>query len=200
MIGRLSGILISKTGDHVLLEAGGVGYEVYVSENTGSTLPAAGEKATLWIHTHVREDRIQLFGFGDILEKKTFEMLLGVSGVGVKLALAVLSSLTPEECLYAITAEDTASLSRVPGLGQKTAKRMILELKEKAKKELAGRSFEKSASSAVKADLASALANLGYGRSEIDSVLSKLPAEALKEFEPALRASLRMLAGSVGGR
>ena len=130
MIAHLTGQVFSKTTQSVLIDTGGIGYEVFVPLSTFYTLPEKNEKASLHIYTHVREDALLLFGFHSKLEKKLFLMLISVSGIGPKLAVNILSGIGPEELLGAIARGDTVRLRAIPGIGKKTAERIALELKE----------------------------------------------------------------------
>ncbi len=132
MIGKLKGIIDSYGADYVLLDVGGVGYQVHCSARTLATLPAPGQAATLSIETHVREDQIRLFGFASDMEREWFRLLQTVQGVGAKVALSVLGTLKVPELASAITMRDKAAISRAPGVGPKVAERIVTELKDKA--------------------------------------------------------------------
>ena len=132
MIGKLKGIIDSYGEDYIILDVQGVGYQVHCSARTLQVLPAAGEPAALAIETHVREDQIRLFGFTSDLEREWFRLLQTVQGVGVKVALAVLSTLKPSDLANAIALRDKAAISRTPGVGAKVAERIVTELKDKA--------------------------------------------------------------------
>ena len=131
MIARLSGTVLEKHPMRVVLDVGGVGYDVHVPLSSFSAIGEAGAALTLRIHTHVREDALLLFGFASTLEQALFERLIAVSGIGPKLALSVLSGLAPNELVQAISGSDVARLTSIPGIGKKTAERIVLELKEK---------------------------------------------------------------------
>ena len=131
MIAHLRGRLIAKHPNQAIVEAGGVGYDLTISVPTFSELPAAGEEVSLHVHTHVREDAIALFGFLRPREKQLFERLLTVSGIGPKLAITILSGMAADEMVGAIRGNDIARLTRIPGIGRKTAERMVLELRDK---------------------------------------------------------------------
>ncbi|HAM49318.1 MAG TPA: Holliday junction branch migration protein RuvA [Nitrospiraceae bacterium] len=188
MIGSLRGRLLSKKPDNVIVEAGGVGYLVNVPINLLSALPIEGSEVFFYVHTHVREDALQLYGFPSEDEKKIFTTLLGVSGVGPKMALNILSGIPVKDFLHALDTEDVAMLCRIPGLGKKTAHRLILELKEKlpAAQEPKDRVFE---------DTLSALMNLGYKKSEAQEVLEMALKKGFTQIEDLLRESLRYLTG-----
>ena len=131
MIAHLRGRLLSKTPNQAIVECAGVGYDVTISVATFSALPGEGAEATLHIHTHVREDQIALFGFSETQEKRLFEKLLTISGIGPKLAITVLSGIDSSRLVTAIRSGDHATLTRIPGIGKKTAERVVLELKDK---------------------------------------------------------------------
>src|SRR5580658_3861345 len=131
MIAHLRGKLLAKHPNQVVVETGGVGYEVNISVPTFSDLPPAGSEVALHIHTHVREDLIALYGFSQPAEKQLFEKLMTVSGIGAKLAITILSGMAAEELAAAIRGNDLARLTKIPGIGKKTAERMVLELRDK---------------------------------------------------------------------
>ncbi len=171
MIGKLKGLIDSYGEDYVILDVGGVGYQVHCSSRTLQALPAPGDAAVLSIETYVREDQIKLFGFRSDVEREWFRLLQTVQGVGAKVALAVLSTLPPAELANAIALRDKAAVTRTPGVGPKVAERIVTELKDKAPAyadvdpavaRLAGAVDEKRAPQLV-SDAVSALVNLGYG-------------------------------------
>src|SRR5689334_14661799 len=162
MIAHLRGRLIAKHPNQAVVEAGGVGYDVTISVPTFSDLPGAGAEVALHIHTHVREDAIALFGFLRAEEKQIFERLISVSGIGPKLAITILSGMPAAEMVSAIRGNDIARLTRIPGIGKKTAERMVLELRDKLPKEAFGEVAVFAATSPVEEDVLSALMNLGY--------------------------------------
>src|SRR5579875_1280091 len=167
MIAHLRGTLLSKTPNQATIECAGVGYDVAISVATYSELPADGAEARLHIHTHVREDQIALFGFAEQAEKRLFEKLLTISGIGPKLAITVLSGISAERLVGAIRGGDHATLTKIPGIGKKTAERVVLELKDKLD-DMAGfapvSEPAKPSLGAVADDVLSALMNLGYPR------------------------------------
>jgi holliday junction DNA helicase RuvA len=191
MIARLQGRLIEKHPTRVIVDVGGVGYDVSVPLLAFAAMGEAGSELTLRVHTHVREDAIQLFGFPTARELGVFERLIGVSGIGPRLALAVLSGIAVEELTDAIVQADVARLTSIPGVGKKTAERIVLELKDKigpAAHEAPGRA------AGPRDDLVSALLNLGYHRPAAE----KAADQALRSapdvgFEDALRQALRTL-------
>lgn len=186
MIGSIRGRLISARPDNVIVEAGGIGYQVQVPVSMLSSLPEEGSGIFLHIYTHVREDALQLYGFTTEDEKKIFTTLIGVSGVGPKMAMNILSGIQAKDFLAAIDTEDVATLCRVPGLGKKTAHRLILELREKlpSTREVRDRLFE---------DTLSALINLGYRRSEAQEALETAYKKGCSGIEDLLRESLKNL-------
>src|ERR1700736_6244016 len=131
MIAHLRGRLLSKTPNQAIVECAGVGYDVTISVATFSALPSEGAEATLHIHTHVREDQLALFGFSEKQEKRLFEKLLTISGIGPKLAVTVLSGISSDRLVTAIRSGDHATLTRIPGIGKKTSERVVLELQDK---------------------------------------------------------------------
>jgi Holliday junction DNA helicase RuvA len=139
MIARLRGPILEKSPGRVVLDCAGVGYEAAVSIPTFAALPDLGHEASLHIHTHVREDQLALYGFSSLNEKHLFEKLLTISGIGPRLALTILSGLEPERLIAAIRSSDHATLTRIPGVGKKTAERVTLELKDKLEALAAGR-------------------------------------------------------------
>lgn len=164
MIAHLRGRLLIKHPNQAILETNGVGYDVTISVPTFSELPAAGSEVALHIHTHVREDAIALYGFLRPAEKQLFEKLISVSGIGPKLAITILSGMPADEIVNAIRGNDLAKLTRVPGIGKKTAERMVLELRDKLPREAFGEVPAAPAITPVEEDVLSALVNLGYQR------------------------------------
>ena len=180
MIGKLKGIIDSYGEDFVILDVGGVGYQVHCSARTLQALPAQGEAATLSIETHVREDQIKLFGFASDIEREWFRLLQTVQGVGAKVALSVLGTLKASELATAVAMRDKASVARSPGVGPKVAERIVTELKDKAPKfaaldpaviRLSDAIDEKRAPQPV-ADAVSALVNLGYGQPQAAAAIA----------------------------
>ncbi|GAB4488300.1 MAG: Holliday junction branch migration protein RuvA [Thermodesulfovibrionales bacterium] len=192
MIGSLRGKVLSRRPDNVLVDVHGVGYQVNLPVNVISRLPQEGGEVFLHIHTHVREDAIQLFGFASEDEKRIFLTLLGITGIGPKMALNILSGLSHEEFVSAIDSEDVAMLCRIPGLGKKTAHRLILELREKLPAAVASkdRVFE---------DTLSALVNLGYKKSVALEALEKIYKQGTADIEELLRETLKRLTGNIHG-
>ncbi len=172
MIAHLRGKLLAKHPNQAIVETAGVGYDVTISVPTFSDLPAIGSEVALFIHTHVREDALALYGFLRSSEKLLFEKLITVSGIGPKLAITILSGMAADEMVRAIRGNDVARLTRIPGIGKKTAERMVLELRDKLPE--AGPIVAPAAPSmsAVEEDVLSALANLGYQRVAAEKALA----------------------------
>ena len=195
MIGLLRGRLLEKRPNQVILDVGGVGYLVAGPLSTFAALGDLHAEVTLLIHTHVREDALALYGFLSAREKHFFELLLGASGVGPSLALKILSGMNVEELVPAIRTGDLARLTRIPGVGRKTAERMVVELKDKL--EAVAIEAERPAPSSpagVEADVKSALLNLGYDERTADAALAEAKREAgTSNFEKLLRVALSAL-------
>ena len=172
MIAHLRGKLLAKNPNQAIVETGGVGYDVTISVPTFSDLPPLGNEVALYIHTHVREDLIGLYGFLRPSEKLLFEKLLAVSGIGPKLAITILSGMAADEIVGAIRGNDVARLTRVPGIGKKTAERMVLELRDKLPAPGPPSVSAIPAISATEEDVLSALANLGYQRAAAEKALA----------------------------
>ena len=198
MIGLLRGRLLEKRPNQVILDVGGVGYLVAVPLSTFAALGELHAEVTLLIHTHVREDALSLYGFLSQREKHLFELLLGASGVGPSLALKILSGMNVEELVPAIRTGDLARLTKIPGVGRKTAERMVVELKDKL--EAVAVEAEKPAPASpagVEADVKSALINLGYDERTADSAVSEAKREAgTASFEKLLRVTLTTLSAT----
>jgi holliday junction DNA helicase RuvA len=174
MIAHLSGKLLSKHPNQIVVETCGVGYEVNISVPTFSELPASGSEVALHIHTHVREDVIALYGFLRPAEKQLFEKLMTVSGIGAKLAITILSGMAADEMASAIRGNDVARLTRIPGIGKKTAERMVLELRDKVPAVAGTSPATVPAMSATEEDVLSALVNLGYQRAAAEKALARV--------------------------
>lgn len=186
MIGSLSGRLMLKRADGILLEAGGVGYEVSVPVSVLSELPDEGNNVFLYIHTILKDDSIVLYGFNDDRERRVFRTLLNVTGVGPRLALNILSGARVDDFLHALQTEDIGLLTRLPGVGKKTAQRIIFELREKlpAVSEQRDRVYE---------DTLSALINLGYKKAQAQEALDRAYQDGLRDIENLVKESLRYL-------
>jgi len=197
MIAMLTGTIAHKSPDHIVLDVHGVGYRVQIPFSTYYELPEEGGAATLQIHTSVREDAILLYGFRTRLEKSFFQLLISVSGVGPKLARDILSNIQPAPLAQALMQSDIQKLSSIPGIGKKTAERLILELKEKIGK------LDMSLAPAAKPrnipgedmveDVVSALLNLGYKEPQVRKVLGSLDASSTVSLEDLLKQALKVL-------
>lgn len=191
MIAHLRGKLISKHPNQATVEAAGVGYEVNISIPTFSDLPSLGSEVALFIHTHVREDALALFGFLRSEEKQLFEKLISVSGIGPKLAITILSGMQAEAMVAAIKGNNVALLTRIPGIGKKTAERMVLELRDKLE---AFGVPPTAVASPAEEDVLSALVNLGYNRALVEKALAQLGDKAGQSFDALFRRALAALA------
>lgn len=195
MIGHLRGRLAVAAPERVLVEVGGVGYDLHVSLATFSELDRAGVGAevALHVHTHVREDQLALYGFWSAREKELFERLLGVSGIGPRLAQVVLSGMAPEDLIDALAAGDVARLTRIPGVGKKTAERMVVELRDTLQA-LAREVGPARPAAASAEDLVAALEHLGYRRGQAEKAVSDARREApAAPFHELLPLALRRL-------
>jgi Holliday junction DNA helicase RuvA len=198
MIARIRGQLVEKRPGAVVVETQGIGYQVFVSVNTLYDLPELSQEVHLHIYTHVREDLLHLFGFSTLLEKEIFQILISVSGIGPKLALNILSGIAPDELVTSLQSENVSRLIAIPGVGRKTAERLVFDLKEKVQ-EIAGRGKPapeiKKRKDQVVEDVISALVNLGYKKNQAEGVVEKVwqqrPEASLEEI---LKESLRALA------
>jgi Holliday junction DNA helicase RuvA len=177
MIGRISGTLLQKTPPTILVDCQGVGYEIDVSMGTFYNLPSIGENVTLFTHLSVREDAHLLFGFGSLEERDLFRQLIRISGIGARTALALLSGMSVAEMVQAVTLQDTARFSRIPGIGKKTAERLLLELKGKLGADLNIASGQVAQNDNM-ADILNALIALGYSSKEVHAVLKQIPADS----------------------
>ncbi|AXC11477.1 Holliday junction DNA helicase RuvA [Acidisarcina polymorpha] len=195
MIAHLRGRILSKQPGQVIVEAGGVGYDVTISVPTFTALAAEGAETALHIHTQVREDLLALFGFISLGEKRLFERLITVSGVGPKLAVTILSGLNPEMTVTAIRGQDHAMLTRIPGVGKKLAERLVVELKDKLE-DLATAPAAAAAAGPAADDVLSALVNLGYQRpaalKAIEAAVAKNKALGAN-FDELFRAALQLI-------
>jgi Holliday junction DNA helicase RuvA len=196
MIALLRGTLLEKHPNQAIVETGGVGYDVTIPVSTFTHLPEAGKEVRLRIHTHVREDALALYGFLTQDEKALFEKLIGVSGIGPTLAVKILSGLAAPDLINFIRRGEVERLVRIPGVGKKTAERMVLELRDKLPAvtgEESGTPAE-AALSPVDQDVLSALLNLGCGRAQADAAVRKAKAAgAATEFEPLFRRALELV-------
>ncbi len=186
MIGRLRGTIVERTPETIILEVGGVGYLVAITPRTLSDLPGLGEEVVLHTHLHVREDQLALFGFGSSVDKDLFGMLLGVSGVGPKVAMAILATMTYEQLSIAVASDDIPALTAVPGIGKRSAQKLLLELQPKM-----DILDDVSTATGSLGDVREALEGLGYGSDEIRGTLASMPDDL--PIEELLRRSLRQL-------
>jgi len=192
MIGRIAGILVEKNFPQVVVSCNGVGYEIDVPMSTFYPLPRTGEEVTLLTHLVVREDAHLLFGFLTAPERAAFRQLLRISGVGPKVALSVLSGLSVEDLSAAVAAEDSARLTKIPGIGKKTAERLVLELRDKLPKAIPAARSGAADASAESADVLNALLGLGYNEREAQAAVKQLPPDL--QLTDAIRQALKHLA------
>lgn len=203
MIGQLRGHLLAKKPNHVIVDVQGVGYEVTIPLTSFYDLPGEGEQVTLRIHTHVREDALALFGFLTGSEKDFFLKLISISGIGPKLAIAILSGARVDELAQAIADGNLSRLVAIPGVGRKTAERVVLELKSQVGPFLLADRGEAApapaGTDALQEDILSALVNLGYARPAAEKALSAVirSGECDRTFEDLLKSTLRRLAGGI---
>jgi Holliday junction DNA helicase RuvA len=197
VIAFLRGRLLEKHPNRIVLDVHGVGYDVHVPLSTYYGLPDTGADVSLRVHTHVREDALALFGFASAIELQIFERLIAVTGIGPRLALAVLSGIEPAELVRAVRGGDIGRLTAIPGIGRKTAERIGLELKDRLPATLAAETAPPAGVAEapdLRADLVSALLNLGYHRAPAEqAVEAALAAGGASQFEPLLKHALRQL-------
>jgi holliday junction DNA helicase RuvA len=196
MIGSLRGKLAEKRPNHILLDVGGVGYHVQIPLSTFAGLGPLHDETTLLIHTHVREDQFALYGFLTAREKHCFELLISASGVGPSLALKILSGMGLEDLVPAIRKGDLAQLVRIPGVGRKTAERIVVELRDKLAVVDVPDTGKPATRSELESDVASALVNLGYDARSVERAVEKARGAGAADFEALLRASLQTLGSS----
>ena len=195
MIGQLRGALADKRPNQVIVDVAGVGYQVQIPLSTFTGLGALHAEVTLLIHTHLREDQIALYGFLTAREKQCFELLISATGVGPNLALKILSGMSLDELGPAVRKGDIVQLRRIPGVGQKTAERIILELRDKLAVVEVAETAKPSPRSQVEADVGSALINLGYESRSVEKTIEQLRGNNLT-FDALLRAALQKLGGA----
>jgi holliday junction DNA helicase RuvA len=198
MIAFLRGKVLDKHPNKLIVDVQGVGYEVHVPLSTYYDVGDEGSEVTLRVHTHVREDALQLYGFLTPLEQQVFERLIGISGIGPRLAVAVLSGIDPRELVGAVQRSDVARLTKIPGVGKKTAERIVLELKDRLQQlagaPAAGVAAAETPADRLREDLVSALVNLGYHRPQAEKTIeSTLNSGTGLGFEQALRQALKGL-------
>ena len=195
MIAALRGRLLDKQPARLIVDVHGVGYDVQVPLSTYGSLGEVGSELTLRVHTHVREEQIALFGFLTALEQQIFERLISVNGIGPKVALAVLSGIAPGDLVASVQGNEPARLTTIPGIGRKTAERIVLELRDRLPAALPVTPDPAVPGSAVRADLLSALVNLGYPRPTVEKAVGDvLKAQPQATFDEALRQALGRLA------
>jgi Holliday junction DNA helicase RuvA len=198
MIAFLRGRIVAKQPNRVVVDVQGVGYDVHVPLSTYYEIGDEGGDVALKVYTHVREDALQLYGFLTDLERQLFERLIGISGIGPKLAIAVLSGMEPRDLMAAVQRGDVARLTGIPGVGKKTAERIVLELKDRltqiAAPAAAGAPEAEAGSDRIRVDLLSALQNLGYHRPQAEKAIETTLKDASEPtFEGALKSALREL-------
>lgn len=195
MISHLRGALLEKNPNAVVVDVHGVGYEVTIPVSVYSSLPSPGSNVALFIHTHVREDALALFGFLSAADKSLFEKLISVSGIGPKLAITALSGLAAPDLIAAIRSGAVDQLVRIPGVGKKTAERMVLELRDKLDQigAPARPAAESPAFSAIEQDAISALMNFGSTRPAAEAAVTKARAEGNADFDALFRRALKLV-------
>jgi holliday junction DNA helicase RuvA len=198
MISFLRGRVHDKQPNAVTVDVGGVGYDVHVPLSTFYNLGGEGEEVSLRVYTHVREDTLQLYGFLTEMERQLFERLIGISGIGPKLAIVVLSGMEPRDLIAAVQRADVVRLTGIPGIGKKTAERIVLELKDRLKQVAvpvaAGAEPTSSPADQLRGDLLSALLNLGYHRQQAEKAIdATVKSNPNASFEHAVRTALREL-------
>ena len=192
MIAKVRGILDHKAPGEVIVDVGGVGYHLFTALSVFYRLPEVGQPVTLLVYTHVREDALQLFGFFEPVEKQAFMLLTGVSGIGPRLALNILSGMAADELLSALSEGDVARLVSTPGVGRRLADRMIVDLRDKVDT-LPKAASEEAADPGVRGDALSALVNLGYRRADAERAVRQVLGNGASELETVLKEALRLL-------
>ncbi|MGA2525322.1 MAG: Holliday junction branch migration protein RuvA [Smithellaceae bacterium] len=202
MIALISGKIVYKGISHVVIDAHGVGYRIFIPLTTFYELPEAGQIITLHVHTHVKQDAINLFGFYTVQERDLFQLMLSVSGIGPKMSMNILSGISVPEMLRAISSGDVRKLISIPGLGKKLAERLILELKEKVVKKMMAEEMpaldnQQKINEIIREDVLSALINLGYKSNIAQDALDKVLYTSAKELamDQLLKKTLKLLSG-----
>jgi Holliday junction DNA helicase RuvA len=193
MIARLHGVLHEKTPEQLIVDVGGVGYQVLVSLQTFYHLPGVGQQVSLLIHTHTREDTLRLYGFLEEKEKSCFLLLRSVSGIGPKLALNILSGIPVDELEAALRARDVTRLVAAPGVGKKTAERMVVELQEKVGALEAANGASPGTPDPLSTEAVSALVNLGYRQAQVEKTVREIVRNGATAISDVIRESLRRL-------
>ncbi|MBF0422143.1 MAG: Holliday junction branch migration protein RuvA [Magnetococcales bacterium] len=199
MIALLQGVVVDKNTDEVIIDVHGVGYRVFIPLLTLEKMPDCDQSTRLFIHTQVREDAFHLYGFASAEERTLFRQLLGINGIGPKLALAMLSVMTPTALVQAIAAQDLATLIRIPGIGKKTGQRILMEMKDRISSLAAVPARETGIPTPDHSDpsprqiIKSALINLGYKGQDADRALQSLPPEILNDIPQGIRSALKVL-------
>jgi Holliday junction DNA helicase RuvA len=192
MIAQLAGALAHKSPEHIIVDVQGVGYQVFVSLNSFYRLPEPGDRVDLLIHTHVREDALQLYGFIDRQEKDLFLLMIGISGIGPRLGLNILSRMRADELQQALEAGDLARLVAIPGIGKKTAERLIVELRDKVKLLKGAREGDDGRRTVgLEAEAISALVNLGYRQNEAERAVKAACAAGATDLESVIRRAMK---------
>jgi Holliday junction DNA helicase RuvA len=192
MIGRLSGILAHKAPGEITVDVGGVGYQIFIPLSVFYRLPELGEKVSLYIHTHLREDALQLFGFLEPEEKQVFLLLNSVAGIGPKLAVTILSGIPADDLARALKQGDQARLMAIPGVGKKLAERMVVELRDKAVS-MPAQAVGAANGSQTMRDAVSALVNLGYRRADAERIVREITQKQEGTLADVLKEALRRL-------
>jgi holliday junction DNA helicase RuvA len=202
MIALINGKIVYKGISHVVIDAHGVGYRIFIPLTTFYELPEAGQIITLHVHTHVKQDAINLFGFYTVQERDLFQLMLSVSGIGPKMSMNILSGISVQEMLRAISSGDVRKLISIPGLGKKLAERLILELKEKVVKKMMAEEMpaldnQQKINEIIREDVLSALINLGYKSNIAQDALDKVLYTSAKELamDQLLKKTLKLLSG-----
>jgi len=202
MIALISGKIAYKGISHVVIDAHGVGYRIFIPLTTFYELPEAGQIITLHVHTHVKQDAINLFGFYTVQERDLFQLMLSVSGIGPKMSMNILSGISVQEMLRAISGGDVRKLTSIPGLGKKLAERLILELKEKVVKKMMAEEVpamdnQQKINEIIKEDVLSALINLGYKSNIAQAAIDKVLYTSAKELamDQLLKKTLKIISG-----
>ncbi len=196
MIAQLTGTLLFKSPQYLIIDVNGVGYRVLVSLTSFAALPEVGSTLTIHTHTYFRDDGLSLFGFTTIEEKNLFQKLIAVSGVGPKIALTILSGIPAKELAQAISEQNVLRLKAIPGVGKKTAERIIIELKDKIIKDFSSLEYQSANVSPIQFydDVLSALINLGYQRQQAEKAMQKIAWHEIQTIENAIRCTLKELA------